>query len=76
MIARVLTIILLLSFGNQESFDNYSEPLPGSGAEIDMVAISGGEFLMGSKKVDNQSPVREVEVGEKPTPRRWSGCGW
>src|SRR5690606_10203576 len=41
---------MVLSTYAQEEFKNYSQKIPGSELSYDMVAIPGGEFLMGSSK--------------------------
>lgn len=50
-----------------QAFEDYSTEIPGSGVDIDMVAIPGGEFMMGSPadesdRVENEGPQRRVQV--------------
>ena len=49
------------------SFDNFTEQIPGTTVSINMVAVKGGSFKMGSDKKENfhkedESPVRNVTV--------------
>jgi len=63
--------LLILSgfslFSNSNNFSDYSIPIPGSDVELDMVAVEGGSFLMGSPqdesgRNENEGPRREVVV--------------
>ncbi len=49
------------------SFDNYTEQIPGTTVSIDMIAVKGGSFRMGSDKKESfhkedEAPVRNVTV--------------
>lgn len=50
-----------------EDFENYTEKIPNSGVSFNMIAIPGGDFLMGSPEKEplrdsDEGPVREVTV--------------
>ncbi len=50
-----------------EVFENFTETIPGTAVDFDMIAISGGTFRMGSPenesfRNDDEGPVRDVEV--------------
>ena len=50
------------------SFENYTEQIPGTAMTINMIAINGGTFKMGSDKKEafhkeDEAPVRNVTVG-------------
>ena len=50
-----------------DKFENYTEQIPGTAVTIDMVAIPGGEFLMGSPddeplRGENEGPQRRVKL--------------
>ncbi len=50
-----------------EKFDNYTERIPGTDVEFEMVAIPGGTFLMGSPESEvnrraDEGPVRPVKL--------------
>lgn len=52
---------------NLDSFDVYSETIPGSDISIKMVPVTGGTFLMGSPsgepgRSESEGPQREVQV--------------
>lgn len=52
----------------EEPFENYTEKIPGSIAELEMIAVPGGAFWMGSPegepgRLDNEGPRHPVEVG-------------
>jgi len=52
---------------NVESFKNFTETVPGTDVAINMVAVKGGSFLMGSPKKeafrnDDEGPQRKVNV--------------
>jgi formylglycine-generating enzyme required for sulfatase activity len=49
------------------SFENFIETIPGTAASISMIAVPGGEFLMGSPsdeafRNDNEGPQRRVKI--------------
>jgi formylglycine-generating enzyme len=50
-----------------DSFEDYTEYIPGSGVKFEMLAIEGGRFMMGSPddeplRNQDEGPRREVEV--------------
>ena len=50
-----------------QSFENYTTEIPGTGVELEMVAISGGEFSMGSQadedwREENEGPHGQVQI--------------
>src|SRR5690606_42143156 len=58
---------MVLSTYAQEEFKNYSQKIPGSELSYDMVAIPGGEFLMGSPKKEkgrreDEGPQHKVKI--------------
>ncbi|MDH5400842.1 MAG: formylglycine-generating enzyme family protein [Cyclobacteriaceae bacterium] len=67
---RVLVVLVLLSFGlveseQQEEFANYSQPIPYASTPVEMVAIEGGVFSMGSTSgKSDELPLHEVKVGD------------
>lgn len=63
--------LLLLSFfillicptdHQSESFTDYQQKIPGTSLTIDMVAIQGGFFTMGSTTQADEQPVHQVKV--------------
>ncbi len=56
--------ILLISFSDQrlESFINYQQKIPGTSLTIDMVAIKGGSFQMGSMAQADEQPLHQVSI--------------
>ena len=49
------------------SFENFTETVPGTAAAISMIAVPGGEFMMGSPKnepfrEENEGPQRKVRI--------------
>ena len=48
------------------AFENYTETLPGTPVDFDMVAIEGGEFVMGSPEKES---FREADEGPQRTVR-------
>ena len=56
--------ILLISSSDQrpESFTDYQQKIPGTDLTIDMVAIEGGSFSMGSMAQADEQPVHQVKV--------------
>lgn len=58
---------MVLSTYAQEEFKNYTQKIPGSELSYDMVAIPGGEFLMGSPKKEkgrreDEGPQHKVKI--------------
>lgn len=54
---------------NGQSFENYTTEIPGTGVELDMVAIPGGAFMMGSPadeagRSGDEGPRRQVQVDQ------------
>ena len=52
-----------------EQFDDYTEVIPGSSVDFEMIAIPGGTFTLGSPESESyresdEGPLREVTVGE------------
>lgn len=50
-----------------QSFEDYTMEIPGTGEDLEMVAIPGGEFTMGSPdnetgRADNEGPQRRVQI--------------
>jgi formylglycine-generating enzyme len=50
-----------------DSFDNFTETIPGTAISFDMIAIPGGTFSMGSPpdefgRNDDEGPVRDLQV--------------
>jgi formylglycine-generating enzyme required for sulfatase activity len=61
-----LSLICLTAFSQQE-FKNYTQKIPGSDQSYDLVAIPGGEFLMGSPKKEkgrreDEGPQHKVKI--------------
>ena len=61
-----LSLICLTAF-SQEEFKNYTQKIPGSDQSYDLVAIPGGEFLMGSPKKEkgrreDEGPQHKVKI--------------
>ncbi len=50
-----------------QSFEDFTMEIPGTGEDLEMVAIPGGEFMMGSPgdeagRAENEGPQRRVQV--------------
>ena len=50
-----------------QSFENFTEQIPGTGISFDMVAVPGGQFMMGSPETEayrdpDEGPLHNVEV--------------
>ncbi|MEM1113533.1 MAG: SUMF1/EgtB/PvdO family nonheme iron enzyme [Pseudomonadota bacterium] len=57
-------VLLCFAVGNAVAdFSDYEQAIPGSGYSLDMVAIRGGSFQMGSER-SAESPARSVTVGD------------
>lgn len=60
-------IIWLGFYMPNDTFEDYTTDIPGTDVELEMVAIPGGEFTMGSPedeagRADNEGPQRRVQV--------------
>lgn len=47
---------------NQDSFTEYSQPIPGSSESIEMVPVEGGTFMMGYENENHENPQHRVSV--------------
>jgi len=59
----LLSLLLfgLLPYFNY-SFEDYTQKIPGSELTIEMIAIEGGTFQMGSTLKPDEQPIREVSI--------------
>jgi len=67
LIIRFSIILLVININSQETFGEYSQKIPGTSVVIEMVAIPGGEFKMGSpiyekNRLTDEGPQRKVVV--------------
>lgn len=60
------TIIFLLSFlsvaSQKKTLNDYKQSISGSELSIDMIAIPGGEFKMGSSVNEDEKPIHKVKI--------------
>ena len=59
--------ILISAFLWQDDFESYTQKIPNSNEKIDMVAIKGGKFLIGSpenepSRRNDEGPQKEIEI--------------
>lgn len=47
---------------DQDSFTEYSQPIPGSSESIEMVPVEGSTFLMGDENENHENPQHRVSV--------------
>lgn len=64
-----ITLILQTHIGNAQSFDNYSQAVDGENFTIEMVAVQGGDFVMGASEKDTsrndaEKPQHDVTVDD------------
>lgn len=57
-----ISIIFGIPQNTQPEFDNYQQSIPGSEEVVEMVAIKGGTFTMGSNLTSDGQPVHQVQV--------------
>lgn len=67
LVIRLSFIFLAININSQEIFLEYSQKIPGTNASIEMAAIPGGEFIMGSpnnekNRLADEGPQRKVVV--------------
>ena len=65
LIFRLLIIFLAININSQEIFVEYSQKIPGTNFLIEMAAIPGGEFKMGSpmnekNRLADEGPQRKL----------------
>lgn len=57
------SLFLLIDLTKENpKFENYTQGIPGTELTIDMVAIEGGSFEMGSTAAADEQPVHEVSI--------------
>ena len=69
IISYLLLPLLVLFSGPQIEFNAYSESIPGTDVSIDLVPVTGGTFMMGSRddekgRKDDEGPQHEVMVDD------------
>lgn len=60
-----LVVVFLSIFFNvisQNQQKNYTQTISGSELSIDMIAIPGGEFVMGSISTEDEKPEHTVKI--------------
>ena len=67
LVIRLSFIFLAININSQEIFLEYSQKIPGTNISIEMAAIPGGEFIMGSpnnekNRLADEGPQRKVVV--------------
>ena len=67
LIFRLSIVFLAININSQEIFVEYSQKIPGTTVLIEMAAIPGGEFKMGSpmnekNRLADEGPQRKVVV--------------
>lgn len=55
-------ILFSLSSGSYPSFKDYTQKIPGSDLTIELIAIEGGSFQMGSTSKPDEQPLHEVKI--------------
>ncbi|NVJ45895.1 MAG: formylglycine-generating enzyme family protein [Cytophagia bacterium] len=61
----ILSLSLLVAGifpGSNRSFEDYTQNIPGSDLSIEMIAIEGGTFQMGSTEKPDEQPIHEVTL--------------
>ena len=65
----IIGSIFYLTIGNTQNFENYAQALEGESFSVEMIAVKGGDFLMGASQNDtsrsnDEKPQHEVTVGD------------
>ncbi|WP_420386420.1 formylglycine-generating enzyme family protein [Roseivirga sp.] len=55
-------LVLTFSIRTDQPFENYHQSIPGTDMQVEMIAIPGGSFTMGSTNKPDEQPVHQVEV--------------
>jgi len=68
-LVTIICIIFYTKTGHTQNFENYSQALEGEKNSIEMIAVKGGDFLMGASKNDtsrgnDEKPQHEVSVDD------------